>query len=106
VAYCRRMITRSSLLGLALLLGGCGGGSESICASASNKMHGCGLDKIHITAVNAYAFPAECDQTTACISSCFMEASCADLQQVALGGKLHNCLVACNSWFRVADAGL
>ena len=106
MAYCLRMITRSSLLGLALLVGGCGGGPESVCTSASNKMHGCGLDKIHITASNAYAFPAECDPTTTCIAGCFMEASCADLQQVVPGGKFHTCLVGCNSWFRVADAGL
>ena len=105
------MTTRVSVLGVVLLLGGCGGGSDSICASACNKMHGCGLDKIHITAVNAYTFlqecsAVECDKTTACVSSCFMDATCSDLQQVVLGGKLHTCLVACNNWFRVPDAGL
>ncbi len=93
------------LLGFIVVLAGCGGSSDSVCTSACNKMHGCGLDKIHITAVNAYepctAAP-ECDPITTCVSNCFMQASCGDLQQVAIGGAFHSCLVACNSWFQVA----
>ena len=102
------IMMRASLLGLALLVGGCGGGSDSVCASACNKMHGCGLDKIHITAVNAYepcSAAQQCDKTTMCVSNCFTQASCGDLQQVILGGAFHGCLVACNSYFRVPDGG-
>ena len=110
MAYFRVMVARTSLLGIALLLlGGCGGGgSGTICSQACDKMHACGLDKIHITSVNAYepcTYAQQCDKTTDCISACFMSASCGDLQQVVLGGKFHSCLVVCNPYFRVPDAG-
>jgi hypothetical protein len=100
------------LAGLTIaLLGGCGGSSGgSVCSQACEKMQGCGVQRIHITSVNSYGFGSDCadtpcDSVTTCVSRCILDAACTDLATLVPNGKLHQCLIACNSFFRIDDAG-
>ena len=97
-------------LGL-LLLSSCGSDSGSVCGQACNRLHGCGLSKIHIRAqINEYVLGPDCgsitcDKQTECISGCFMQTSCGDMDPVVNGSPFHLCLIGCSSYFRSPDGG-
>ena len=104
-----RALAMRALLLVLLLVGGCGG-SDSVCSKACDKVHQCGLRVIHITSVNTYTFgddcgAVSCDKVSACVAGCIQGASCGELQAVVPNGPFHSCLIGCNSWFRIPDAG-
>jgi hypothetical protein len=103
---------RPLLVALALLLlSSCSSDSGSVCAQACNRLHGCGLTKIHLRAqVNEYVLGPDCgsigcDPITECVSRCFMQTECRDLDPVVTGSPFHLCLIGCSSYFRSVDGG-
>ena len=97
---------RSILLVTALLLGGCSS-ADTICGQACEKLHGCGLQTLHITNEKLYTFgddcsAAPCDAAVSqCVAKCFDAASCGDLQNVVLNGPFHSCMISCSAFFKV-----